>query len=244
MTAHYGIKGFIPSSLIDWPGKVCSIIFLARCGFRCPTCHNKSLVTNSDSIPEYPLDEILQSLRERKDWIDGLTVTGGEPTIRRNLPDFLTLFRTLALRIKLDTNGSNPNMLERLIERGLIDAVYMDVKAPLTNEAYSAVAGVSVDVRVINRSITLLKQSGLEVAFRTTVIPGLVEEAQVESIKESLGEVRRYIIQAFRNGQTLNPRFEGIAHFDQGRIDKMRRRFEVPARVSGMPNQYAYAGWL
>ena len=92
------------------------------------------------------------------------------------------------------------------------------------------------------RSIHILKQSGLEVAFRTTVIPGLVEEAQVESIRESLGAVRRYIIQAFRNGQNLNPQFEGIAHFDQGRIDEMRRRFEVPARVSVMPDQYIYAG--
>jgi pyruvate formate lyase activating enzyme len=241
MTSHYGIKGFIPSSLIDWPGKVCSVIFLAGCGFRCPACHNKSLVTNPDSIPDYPLDEILQNLKERRNWIDGITVTGGEPTIRRNLPDFLALFRTLDLEIKLDTNGSNPDMLELLIAQGLIDAVHMDVKAPLAEEAYSAVAGVHVDIAAIKRSLAILKQSRLEITFRTTVIPGLVEEAQVASIKESLGAVRRYIIQAFRNQETLNPELSGLAHFDQGRIDEMRRRFEAPAKVPIMRGQYAYA---
>jgi pyruvate formate lyase activating enzyme len=242
MESYYGIKGFIPTSLLDWPGKVCSVLFLAGCGFRCPACHNKSLVIEPDSMAEYPLEKIVTYLKKRKGWIDGLTVTGGEPTIRKNLPDFLTVFRNLDLRIKLDTNGSNPDMLELLIASGLIDAVYMDVKAPLTDKEYSEVAGVRVNIQAIERSIAILKQSGLEIAFRTTVIPGLIEEAQVESIRESLGEVRRYIIQAFRNGQTLNPRFETIAHFDQGRIDEMRRRFEVPARVSVMSDQYAYAG--
>lgn len=242
MRRFFGIKGLISTSLIDWPGKVCSVIFLAGCGFRCPTCHNKTLVTDLDSVPDYPLGEILQSVSERKDWIDGITVTGGEPTVRKNLPDFLALFRTLGHKIKLDTNGSNPEMIERLIAQGLIDAVYMDVKAPLTNEAYSAVAGIRVDIEAIKRSIKILKRSGLEIAFRTTVIPGLVEEAELESIRDSLGEIRRYIIQAFRNSETLNPEFGGIAQFDQGRIDEMRRRFEAPARVPFMPNQYACVG--
>jgi len=242
MRSSFGIKGFISTSLIDWPGKVCSVIFLAGCGFRCPTCHNKSLVTKPDSMVEYPLEEIVTYLKKRKGWIDGLTVTGGEPTIRKNLPEFLGIFRDLNLKIKLDTNGSNPDMLERLIARGLLDGVYMDVKAPLTDKEYSQIAGVRIDARVIKRSIEILKQSGLEVAFRTTVIPGFVEEAQVESIRVSLGEVRRYIIQAFRNHETLSPEFGGVAPFDQGRIDEMRRRFEVPARVPFIPNQYACAG--
>jgi pyruvate formate lyase activating enzyme len=133
-------------------------------------------------------------------------------------------------------------MIEQLVARELIDAVYMDVKAPLRQKEYSAVAGVPVDIGAIKRSIKILKRSGLEIAFRTTAIPGLVEEAELESIRDSLGEVRRYIIQAFRNRETLNPEFGGIAQFDQGRVDEMRRRFEAPATAPFMPNQYACVG--
>ena len=188
------------------------------------------------------MEEIVAHLKNRKGWIDGLTVTGGEPTIRKDLPEFLVLFRQLHLEIKLDTNGSHPDMVERLLTLGLVDSVYMDVKAPLTIGEYSRVAGVPVDVSAIKRSIEILKQSRLEVAFRTTVIPGRVEEAEVESIRESLGDVRRYIIQAFRNHETLSPEFGGLAPFDQGRIDEMRRRFEIPTRVPFRAASYACAG--
>jgi len=229
MTNDMRIKGFISTSLIDWPGKICSIIFLAGCGFRCPACHNGRLVLEPDSIPDYPLEDILNHLRSHKQWIDGVTVTGGEPTIRRGLPDLLAELRDCGVRIKLDTNGSNPSMLNYLVRAGLIDAVYMDVKAPLASARYSRVAGVAVDTRVIRRSIEILKSSGLEVAFRTTVIPGLVEEPELESIRQALGTVRRFIVQAFRSRETLNPAFESIEEFTIDRVEAMRSRFEVPA---------------
>ena len=151
MTDTFRIKGFIPSSFIDWPGKICSIIFLAGCGFRCPACHNSRLVLGHDSIPDYPFSEILNHLQSRKKWIDGVTVTGGEPTIRRDLPDLLMKLRDCGTSIKLDTNGSNPSMLKYLLHAGLVDAVSMDVKAPLTSAHYSKAAGVPVGIRVIDR---------------------------------------------------------------------------------------------
>ncbi|MGO9569044.1 MAG: anaerobic ribonucleoside-triphosphate reductase activating protein [Desulfomonilaceae bacterium] len=241
MKETWGIKGFIHTSFIDWPGKVCSVIFLQGCGFRCPTCHNESLVKKSGSMPDYPLDSILSFLDSRRKWIDGITVTGGEPTFRPTLPDLLTCFRQRSVKIKLDTNGSNPRMLESLIDSGLVDAVYMDVKAPLSSAKYSVVTGVQIDVDLIKRSIAILKCSGLEVAFRTTVIPSLVEEAELAEIRHSLGDVQRYLVQAFRNVDTLRADFAGREEFGQERIDRMRECFELPSAVP-LTARYATAG--
>jgi pyruvate formate lyase activating enzyme len=240
---NFNIKGFIPTSLVDWPGRIASVVFLAGCGFRCPVCHNHKLVLAPDSLDDYPLDDILQSLRRRNAWIDGVTVTGGEPTVRNDLPDLLRLIRGCGVRIKVDTNGSNPTMLVRLIESELLDAVYMDVKAPLTIRQYAKVAGVPVDPRVLMRSIRILKDSGLEVAFRTTVIPGLVEEPELESITRSLGAVHRFIVQPFRGVDTLSPDFCGKAAFDPIRFERMRNRFEVPSPAASLPTEpHAHAG--
>jgi pyruvate formate lyase activating enzyme len=125
-------------------------------------------------------------------------------------------------------------MLEDLICLGLIDAVSMDVKAPLHSAAYSAVAGVPVDIRIIKRSLLLLLRSSIEVTFRTTVIPGLVEEPELARIREALGDVPRFTIQSFRRTETLDPSFARIREFDRLRVDDMRARFEVPA-----PNEVA-----
>ncbi|MBI5249649.1 MAG: anaerobic ribonucleoside-triphosphate reductase activating protein [Desulfomonile tiedjei] len=234
-----GIKGFIPSSLIDWPGKLCSVVFLGGCGFRCPACHNSRLVLEPASLPDYPLDQVLSNLRARRGWIDGITVTGGEPTARKELPDLLRTLRKTGTRIKLDSNGSNPSMLKELIGRRLIDAVYMDVKAPLNMKEYSAVAGVPIDIRIIKRSIGILKRSDLEVVFRTTAVPGLVEEPQIREIRDALGPERPFVLQFFRNSSTLDPEFSKVEEFPQGRIENMRAEFESATR---RPEPLANAG--
>jgi len=233
MENQFGIKGFIPTSFLDWPGKVCSVVFLAGCGFRCLICHNARLVRDHDSLPDYPVDDILGYLRKKKNWIDGVTVSGGEPTGRKNLPELLGIFKQMRVRIKLDTNGSNPSMLKELVSKRLIDAVYMDVKAPLNRGAYSTVAGVPIDIRIIKRSIEILKTSDLEIVFRTTAIPGLIEEPQIREIKQFIGADRRFLLQFFRNENTLDPEFSRIEEFPQGRIDSMRAELDdhpAPAR--------------
>jgi pyruvate formate lyase activating enzyme len=237
----FRIKGFIPTSFLDWPGKLCSVIFLGGCGFRCPACHNPKLVLEPGSLPDYPLREILRNMDARGNWIDGITVTGGEPTTHESLPNLLKFFRQRELKIKLDTNGSNPTMLEALINQGLVDAVSMDIKAPLTSEEYSRAAGVRVDLAAIKRSLDVLRHSKLEVIFRTTAIPGLVEEPQLELIGRSLGNVKRYIVQAFRNVDTLRPDFAGLEEFSQERVDRMRECFELPSLIPLTP-RHATAG--
>jgi pyruvate formate lyase activating enzyme len=233
MDREYGIKGFLHTSLIDWPGKICSVVFLGGCNFKCRACHNQQLVMRPDSMQDYPLGDIVQYLETKKNWIDGVTVTGGEPTIRKNLPDLLKILGDAGPKIKLDTNGSNPAMLAYLINSKLVNAVAMDIKAPLTSHEYSYVAGVAVEVRLIRRSIQILKDSGIETIFRTTVIPGYVEEPQLEAIRAYLGDVPHYIVQPFRNKETLDPEFSKIEEFPLARVEDMKREFEIPRSTVG-----------
>jgi pyruvate formate lyase activating enzyme len=219
------VKGFIQTSFLDWPGKLCSILFLSGCGFRCPACHNADLVLKPQDLPDHSLDRILAKIGQRNQWLDGITVTGGEPTINKHLPEFLQTLRATHIAVKLDTNGSNPAMLSELIRKRLVDAVYMDVKAPLNRKDYSTVAGVPVDVRLIKRSIEILRNSDIEAVFRTTAIPGLVEEPQIREIKNFLGADRPFILQFFRNKRTLDPSFAEIPEFPAARADAMRVYF-------------------
>lgn len=242
VTKGFNIKGFISTSLIDWPGKICSVIFLGGCGFRCPACHNSRLVLEPGAMPNYPLIEILNRLSRMQGWTDGVTVTGGEPTMRENLPLLLRRIRATGASVKLDTNGSRPEVLEGLIRARLIEAVFMDIKGPLNEAAYSRVAGVPIDIGVIRRSIDILKRSGLEVVFRTTVIPGLVEEPELESIVDALGDVQRFLIQPFRNQETLDPAFRSIPEFDRGRFDDMRERYEISPQRPYVARPVACAG--
>ncbi len=222
------IKGFLPLSMLDWPEKVTSVIFLGGCSFRCPACHNHELVLSPERHLDQPLGQVIGFLRERTKWIDGVTITGGEPTCHEGTPELISKFKDLSLKVKLDTNGANPTMLEELIHQGLIDAVSMDIKAPLETGLYSRLAGVSVNLSNIKRSIQLLKTSRISVFFRTTVIPGLIGENELDSIRNQLGNVSRYSIQKFRNIDTLDPEFRKIPDLDLESFDSLQLKFEQP----------------
>ena len=220
------IKGFIPLSMLDWPGKMCSVIFLGGCNFRCPVCHNHKLVTRPDTLPDFLMDDVVRYLSSRVDWIDGVTVTGGEPTVNPCLQDLLELLAGLGFKVKLDTNGSNPDMLQKLITERLIAAVAMDIKSPLTQESYCRMAGVPINIDTLERSITIIRESGIERIFRTTVVPGLVAEEELKKIKSAIGPDSPYILQPFRSGDTLNPSFNETPEYDLARFEVMREHFE------------------
>ncbi len=220
------IKGFIRLSMLDWPGKMCSVIFLGGCNFRCPACHNHELVTNPDDLPDYSLNDIVSYLSCRSGWIDGVTITGGEPTVNPFLDNLLSVILGMGFRTKLDTNGSNPALLERLISSGLVSAVSMDIKSSLESDSYSTVAGTRIDPGKIKHSIKVIRNSGIEHFFRTTVVPGLVEESDLQNIKRLIGEDSPYIIQPFRNAKTLNPEFSEIPEYSLARFEAMRASFE------------------
>src|SRR4030067_630720 len=151
------IKGFLETSLVDWPGKICSVLFLPRCNFRCPYCHNHPLLLHPEHYSSIPLRHFLKRLYSLEEWIDGICLTGGEPTLHADLPLLVSRFKRRGFLVKLDTNGSNPRMLGQLIHARGIDFVSMDVKAPLDSFTYRRAAGLPVDLNLIRQSIDPLK---------------------------------------------------------------------------------------
>src|ERR1035437_6230862 len=139
------IKGFAPTSFIDYPGKVAAVIWTPGCNFRCPFCYNVGLVLNQPSLPSFSEMEIMNRLQKEKDFLDGLVVTGGEPTLQPDLIDFLIKIKVKNIPVKLDTNGSQPEVLEKLINQGLIAYIALDIKAPLQPEKYSRASGIDIE---------------------------------------------------------------------------------------------------
>lgn len=203
------IVGFIKTSLLDWDGQVVSVIYLPGCNFRCPFCHNVEMVLHPDSFDELPFSEIEDYVRSNSDFLDGVVVTGGEPTLQRDLPQLLKRLRDLGVKVKLDTNGTHPDMLKDVIEAGLVDYVAMDLKAPL-NEKYDDLAGVKVPLDKIKRSIQVLEDSGIEHEFRTTVVPIFLSLQDVEAMAAYIGGTKTYVLQQFRPGKTLDPNLQGV----------------------------------
>jgi pyruvate formate lyase activating enzyme len=204
------IKGFIETSLIEWEGKIVSILFLPGCNFRCSYCHSPHLVYPSEDMETIPTEAVMESLRRRKGWIDGVVISGGEPTLQKGLKELIRMIRSLDLRVKLDTNGSNPEVLEELLQEGLLDCIAMDIKAPLREKDYSNAAGGPCNVEALRRSIRIILQSGREHEFRTTVCPGLLTEAGMEEIAMEIQGAGKYVLQSFRPNNCLDPVMLGI----------------------------------
>lgn len=165
------VRGFIETSFVDWPGRLCAVLFLGGCNFRCPFCHNHPLVLDPEAVGSVPFPDIQQKLASFKKWLGGVCISGGEPTLSSGLPMLLKLLKEDGWAVKLDTNGTRPHVLAKLIANKLVDMVSMDVKAPLAQEKYSRCAGTEVDLSKIKASIDLIQQSGIEHEFRMTVLP-------------------------------------------------------------------------
>ena len=200
------IKNFQKTSLIDYPGKVCTAVFISNCNFRCPYCHNPDLITNNKNIPNIPEREVFEHLKKRRKWIDGVCITGGEPCMHEDLVDFIKKIRSMRFLIKLDTNGTNPEMLKYLVKKKLIDYIAMDIKAPIRR--YSEVTCVKVNVMDIRRSVSMILNSGIDYEFRTTVVPKLFGDEDMISIGKWLKGAKRYCIQQFRPMKTLDKSYE------------------------------------
>ncbi|HHT9119401.1 MAG TPA: anaerobic ribonucleoside-triphosphate reductase activating protein [Candidatus Hypogeohydataceae bacterium YC41] len=199
------IKGFIETSLIEWEGKIVAILFLPGCNYRCSYCHSPHLVYSSQDMETIPTESVMESLRKRKGWVDGVVISGGEPTLQKGLKELIKRLKALGLKVKLDTNGSNPKVLEELLVEGLLDCVAMDVKAPLSEEAYSKVTGGPCDIEALRRSIRIILNSDIEHEFRTTVCPGFLTEEGVEVIAREVLGTKKYVLQSFRPNNCLDP---------------------------------------
>lgn len=175
------IGGLIKFTLIDYPGVVSAIVFTQGCNFRCRYCHNPELVYPSLFQEGMPQEEVMSFLRRRQGTLQGLVVTGGEPTLQPDLLDFLSEVKKLGYRIKLDTNGYRPDVLQQALDQKLVDYIAMDLKAPLAK--YPQITGVPTDEKILRRSMEMIKNSGLPHEFRTTYDKEVLTDADIEQLK-------------------------------------------------------------
>lgn len=231
----FPIKGFLETSFVDWRGKIASLIFLPHCNFRCPYCHNYDLVLNPDQIPTVPLQHILQRIKGHKGWIDGVCITGGEPTLFPDLVQLIKCLRNEHMLIKLDTNGSQPEVLERLIKDHLVDYVSMDVKAPLNQKSYANCCGISVDLRKIKKSIYLLKENLIFYEFRVTVVPTLLTREDLFRLAEELKGSKELTLQNFNPAHPLDPELRKVRPYADQEIKEMQEGVNQILKRNGRP---------
>jgi len=209
------IGGIQKLTLIDSPGCLAATVFLIGCNFRCVFCYSSELVLPEKikNQPVFSNKEVLSFLKQRKDLLEGVVICGGEPTINNNLPSFIKQIKKLGFLVKLDTNGSNPRMLKRLIDKKLINYVAMDIKAP--KEKYLDIVKVSGFlksniIKNIEKSINVLKKSKIDYEFRTTVVPSLHGKNDILKIVDWIKPAKRYYLQGFKGEKTINPGFEKL----------------------------------
>ncbi|MFO7677475.1 MAG: anaerobic ribonucleoside-triphosphate reductase activating protein [Thermoplasmatota archaeon] len=203
------IGGFQKTSLLDYPLEVSAIIWTVGCNFSCPFCYNVDIVKGT--IPLISEDEIFSYLCKRKNMLDAVVITGGEPFLQKDLKDFCSKLKKIGYLIKIDTNGTFPDKLKELFDEGLVDYVAMDIKAP--KEKYHRLAGVSVNIKQIEKSIDLIKRRALDYEFRTTFVPGLLTKEDIEDIGRWLSKSKRFFLQECKSdtallsldGEDINP---------------------------------------
>lgn len=211
------IGGLQKMTMLDFPGKVACTVFTYGCNMRCPFCHNASLVVDKAEL--YSEEEVFEYLKKRKGILDGVCITGGEPMLQKDLFDFMRKIKELGLLVKLDTNGTFPELLERAIDEGLVDYVAMDIKAP--REKYSLVAGAKIDVSQIEKSVELLKKGRVDYEFRTTVVRELHSLDDIIKISEWLKGSKNYFLQNFVDSGNLIK--EGLSAHEKSTLEAFKQ---------------------
>lgn len=223
------IGGLQKLTLVDYPNKIAATVFLTGCNFKCGFCHNPELVDarKTKNQPEISESIFFKFLESKRGLVDGVCITGGEPTINSNLPKFIQKIKKLNFSIKLDTNGNNPEMLEKLIEEKLLDFIAMDIKT--SPEKYEEVVGGPRNGETFNRvkeSVEIIKKSGVDYEFRTTVVPGIVDRKDIEKIGKWLKGAKKFVLQQFRNQKVLNREFEKIMPYWDDTLKEFKKILE------------------
>ena len=195
------IHGFNKTTLLDYPGLLASTVFTGGCNFKCPYCQNADLVLDPTSQPLIDENDIFDHISKRKGIIQGVCITGGEPTLQKDLEDFVKRLKEHGVKVKLDTNGYRPQVTKKLMENGLLDYVAMDIKSSLDD--YGIVAGVKIDPAIIKESVELLKNGPIEYEFRTTVVKELHNKETFEKIGELLSGADKYFLQGYIDSERV-----------------------------------------
>lgn len=203
-------------TLMDYPGKVAAAVFLAGCNFRCGFCHNPEIVEVKPGQPIISEEDFFDFLKSRQGLLDGVCVSGGEPLVNSDLPEFLKKIKTLGFSLKLDTNGLNFPLLKEILAQDLLDYVAMDIKASL--ETYPKITKIKADFTNIEQSIKAIMASGLGYEFRTTVMPRFHNEEEVEKMAQLIKGAKKYCLQNFRNQKTLDPLFQNEKCFTEAQL--------------------------
>ena len=215
------IGGVQKTSFIDYPGKIAAVIFTCGCNFACGYCHNGGLFDLRTILPQ---KDVLEYLKNRHNKLDAVVISGGEPTLQPDLPDFARKVKNLGFLVKLDTNGTNPEVLKRLFEENLLDYVAMDIKAP--PEKYFQVVNRSVNVKNIVDSVDFIKNCGVDYEFRTTVVKEQLNFDDFEKIGSFLRGASLYYLQKFRNSTTLNPEFASMNTYSDSEFEILKNMLE------------------
>lgn len=214
------ISGIQKTTLVDYPGVIATTVFLNGCNFRCHFCHNSVLAQGKKDEGLIPESELLEYLEGRIGQIDGVCVSGGEPTLHNDLPQFIEKIKGLGLKIKLDTNGTNPEMLKELIDNKLLDYIAMDIKGPA--EIYPKIVNTEVDMDKIKESVDLIINSGIKNEFRTTILPDFYNESHIEAIKVMIKGADCYYLQQFRASEgVLNPEYQKASVYTKEQLEKL-----------------------
>ncbi|OGZ35550.1 MAG: anaerobic ribonucleoside-triphosphate reductase activating protein [Candidatus Portnoybacteria bacterium RIFCSPHIGHO2_01_FULL_39_19] len=228
------IGGLQKLTLVDYPGKVAATVFLIGCNFKCPFCQNPELV-NLEEIKKQPQiseKEFFEFLDSKKDLIDGICITGGEPTIHPDLIDFIQNIKEKGFLIKLDTNGSMPEVLSKLVNEHLLDFIAMDIKTSASKyekiyPVKSRNAGAAKQLfNRVKKSVEIIKNSGIDYEFRTTTVPGLVKKEDIEEIGKWLKGVKKFALQQFQNKKVLDKKFEKIQPYSEEILKNFQKILE------------------
>lgn len=215
------IAGLVKSSLIDYPGKVAAVVFTQGCNFRCGFCHNAGLIRPEAPNPKSQIPEldVLEFLGSRVGKLDGVVITGGEPTIQPDLVEFIKKIKKLGFFVKLDTNGSSPSVISNLYTNNLVNYVAMDIKN--SPKRYQETCGADYSEK-INESVELITASGVDYEFRTTVLPAFHNKESMEELAKSIKGAKRYVVQNFRNGEVLNASLKGARSFTRVELNELK----------------------
>ena len=228
------IMGIQKLTLLDYPGKMAATVFTGGCNFRCPFCHNASLVLPKDYEPQFSESEFFEFLEKRRGILEGVCITGGEPTLQKDLPEFIRKIKSLGFLVKLDTNGYLPNKLQALLEEGIVDYVAMDIKNSLSK--YGVTVGIeNFNTSPIEESVNILKNSGIPFEFRTTLVKNFHTETDLEQIGNWLGSDVKYFLQSFKDsGDLIESSLVGFDENEMKNLLKVLKPLVPSAEIRGI----------
>ena len=223
------IKGFIKTSLIEWPGKISAVIFVSGCNFRCPFCHNSHLVDAKKiaKLPSLSEKQIIIDLKKRRKWIEGVVITGGEPSLQADLPEFLGKLKKLGFETMIETNGGRPELVQKLVtcKPAILDFLSLDFKAPLDRHYAKTVGLKNFDPKIWIKSLQAILNSGIPFELRTTIVPGIHDKKTLVKMARQLKKIigRRKVTWFWQNFQPkncLDPKFNKLKPYDKMEMEK------------------------